>query len=516
MDAPYLLPEVSRFNLVGQSNNQNASLHKAEFYDCETRRPVYVRLQIGPGVVYPNADAEFEAHGEKAMAALTEHLDNLPLETGEIEVDETGGLLSFSTDPAKSAPGRRTNYPLLEQFQLPRAVAVKTVLRSELIETRRFIIGADMVSYSPLPTTTPTRPDKGRYVFKYSVSTFVSRWKEIQISARLPRHPNMVLLDRLVLDETTKSHVVGFTMRYIPNGTLVERRPFKLKWLQQLMQAVDDLNLKHGIIHQDIADRNLMIDPETDAIVMIDFDNAYRVGIARGLDKNSEGEWPGRDDVKGVLVFLYEYITRDPVLESYALHLCNEKDFWDPAKWIKHPDVDLDNDVAEFYFELMAWVRRRRASKQLAHHTEAPQHLEWPEWCPNKRPGPNVGLPYLEWRRPCPSKVDPDRRLLATGRYADEEAAGQIAAEGRAEAAAAATAAAATMRKARDGELAPIIPFVFSLGQEIVGIPARRVLRPRPKRKDTDGDAGQVDAVKNSEKPGKRKRTAKRSGRARA
>jgi hypothetical protein len=513
MDAPYLLPEVSRFNLVGQSNNQNASLHKAEFYDCETRRPVYVRLQIGPGIVYPNADAEFDAHGEKAMAALTEHLDNLPLETGEIEVDETGGLLSFSTDPAKSAPGRRTNYPLLEQFQLPRAVAVKTVLRSELIETRRFIIGADMVSYSPLPTTTPTRPDKGRYVFKYSVSTFVSRWKEIQISARLPRHPNMVLLDRLVLDETTKSHVVGFTMRYIPNGTLVERRPFKLKWLQQLMQAVDDLNLRHGIIHQDIADRNLMIDPETDAIVMIDFDNAYRVGLTRGSSPFSEGEWHGRDDVKGVLIFLYEYITRDPALKPYALHFCNEKDFWEPAKWIKHPDVDLDNDVAEFYFELMAWVRRRRASKQLAHHTEAPQHLEWPEWCPTKRAGPNVGLPYLEWRRPCPSKVDPDRRLLATGRYADEEAAGQIAAEGRAKAA----ATKATMRKVRDDEvLAPIIPALPWPGQEIVGIPARRVLRPRPKRKDTDGDAGQVDAVKNSEKPGKRKRTAKRSGRARA
>ena len=372
-----------------------------------------------------------------------------------------------------------------------------------------------MVSYSPLPTTTPTRQDKGRYVFKYSVSTFVSRWKEIQISARLPRHPNMVLLDRLVLDETTKSHVVGFTMRYIPNGTLVERRPFKLKWLQQLMQAVDDLNLKHGIIHQDIADRNLMIDPETDAIVMIDFDNAYRVGLTSGSSPYSEGEWHGRDDVKGVLVFLYEYITRDPALKPYALHLCNEKDFWEPAKWIKHPDVDLDNDVAEFYFELMAWVRRRRASKQLAYYTEAPQHLEWPE-CPvgdtsiPGRAGPNAGLPYLAWRRPCSSKVDPKRRLLATGRYADEEAAGQIAAEAAAEAAARRT----IMRKVRDDELAPIIHYYP--GQEIVPA-APRVLRPRPKRKDADGDAGgQVDAVKHSEKPVKRKRTAKRSGSGRA
>ena len=115
MDAPYLLPEVSRFDFLGQYNDrQNGSrLHIAGLYDFETRRPVSVRLQIRPGVVYPDYDTEFEAHGEKAIAALTEHLDNLPLETVEIEVDETGGLLSFSTDPAKGTLGRRTNYPLL-------------------------------------------------------------------------------------------------------------------------------------------------------------------------------------------------------------------------------------------------------------------------------------------------------------------------------------------------------------------------------------------------------------------
>jgi hypothetical protein len=147
------------------------------------------------------------------------------------------------------------------------------------------------------------------------------------------------------------------------------------------MQAVDDLNLKHGIIHQDIAHRNLLINSASDSIVLIDFNEAYRVGVEKNGTNDHEGRWRERDDVKGVLVFLYEYITRDPALdEHYVLHMLNEKDFIDPAKWIKHPDVELDEEVAEFYFELMAWVRgRRRARHQMKHYTKAPQPLEWPQ-----------------------------------------------------------------------------------------------------------------------------------------
>lgn len=109
----------------------------------------------------------------------------------------------------------------------------------------------------------------------------------------------MVLLDRVVVDEVTGSQVIGFTMRYVAGGqTLDESRPaFKLRWLRQLMQAVDDLNLKHGVIHQDIAGRNLMIDPDTDSITLIDFNSAARIGVARqGGSRDVEGEDQLRDD----------------------------------------------------------------------------------------------------------------------------------------------------------------------------------------------------------------------------
>lgn len=215
-----------------------------------------------------------------------------------------------------------------------------------------------------------------------------------------------------------------------------------MQWLitQLIMQAVDDLNLKRGIIHQDIAHRNLLIHNKSDSIVLIDFSEAYRVGVEKNGTSAHEGRWGERDDVKGVLLFLYEYITRDPALdEQYMLHLVDEKDFMDPAKWIKHPDVQLDQEVAEFYFELMAWVRgRRRARHQMKHYTEAPQPLEWPQlpartetlmFSVGQRR--HAGLAHLEWRRPPASEVDPDRHLLATGRYADEEAAATAAQTGQ-------------------------------------------------------------------------------------
>ncbi len=44
---------------------------------------------------------------------------------------------------------------------------------------------------------------------------------------------------------------------------------------------------------------------------------------------------------------MYEFITRDPAL-SKVLEQANEKNCRDPAKWIKHPDVELDHDVEDF------------------------------------------------------------------------------------------------------------------------------------------------------------------------
>lgn len=105
--------------------------------------------------------------------------------------------------------------------------------------------------------------------------------------------------------------VVGFTLPYI-NGSSLQNPNlrFKLKWLLQLMGIVDEQNLKHGILHQDIARRNLLIDPSTDSIILIDFNLATRVGVKKNAYWGSEGEMDWGDDVRAVMFFLYRYITR--------------------------------------------------------------------------------------------------------------------------------------------------------------------------------------------------------------
>ncbi|KAK4233699.1 hypothetical protein C8A03DRAFT_19266, partial [Achaetomium macrosporum] len=266
--------------------------------------------------------------------------------------------------------------------------------------------------------------------------------------------------------------------------TLDKSRPrFKLKWLKQLIQAVDDLNLKYGIIHQDIAHRNLLIDTDSDSILLFDFNFAYRIGVERIGGRNYEGKREGRDDFKGVLVFLYEYVTRDPTLKGhYPLSQVDEKDFTDPAKWVRQPDVALDDDVAEFYFVLMDWFRRRRGAEQMKHYTEAPQPLNWPTiparveaagFTSTVRVRRRNGLQYLDWRRPAASEVDPDRCLLATGRYADEDGAQGRPANG-------------SKRKRGEGEAAA------SGTAADAGRPAKRVLR-RSQRLLAGGRGPQAD-----------------------
>jgi hypothetical protein len=66
--------------------------------------------------------------------------------------------------------------------------------------------------------------------------------------------------------------------------------------------VVDFLNLELGIMYQDIAPRHLLVDPETDKILLFDFNWAAN-GKEYLLD--------GRDDVSSVVFMLYEVITND-------------------------------------------------------------------------------------------------------------------------------------------------------------------------------------------------------------
>jgi hypothetical protein len=190
-----------------------------------------------------------------AIEHLKKHIDGLGTDVYAIELSQDGELVSVSTDP-KDDQGACVYYPPLEAIQRPDHV--RTVLRSDLLELDRFSPNVDLVSYTKGANTKDTTKAVFKYYFLFQ---FIYKiWHEMNLWIRLPTHPNIVPFDRLVLDEL-HGHVVGFTSHYIPGGTLSENpsRVFKLKWLWQLTCVIDDLNLKYGIAHQDVAPRNLLI-----------------------------------------------------------------------------------------------------------------------------------------------------------------------------------------------------------------------------------------------------------------
>lgn len=256
----------------------------------------------------------------------------------------------------------------------------------------------------------------------------------------LPRHPNIVPFDRVVLDEL-EGRVVGFTNRYVPGGTLEENRSrvFQFKWLKQLIQVVDDLNLRYGISHQDVAPRNLVVDESTDSIMLLDFNFAARIN--HDTTENGEGEWhdENRNDVKGVIFTIYEIITRDESLRS-APHEEQNIDSL-PLEWAKHREVQLDRPVDEYRQALQEWRDRRALDPGSG---DAPEAINWPprpkpprvivrmpdvlggthtvvmdQWYERRQAILERGEKVLNWERPPQKVLDDGNRLLSTGKIID-------------------------------------------------------------------------------------------------
>ncbi|KAM5356871.1 hypothetical protein ACJ41O_003517 [Fusarium nematophilum] len=371
---------------------------------------------------------EYQEEEDQAITHLKKHIDKLGPDVVGIHVAPDGELLSVSTNPDEDQT-MAVYYPPLDEIRKP-AWGVKTILRSELHERDRFGPNVDLVAYSSDSSHEP-KLAVFKYYFLAQFIYFV--WNEMNLWMRLPPHPNIVSFDRLVLDEK-EGRVVGFTTVFIPGGTLEENksRVFKLQWLKQLTAVVDDLNLKYGIMHQDIAPRNLLVCPNTDNLMLFDFNYSGRIG-----DSGQGGE--DRSDVKGVIFTIYEIITRDQHFRQVPHDQQNPADIQDLNEWAKHPEVKLDHPVMEFHSVLDEWVRKRREGSKITLYTDAPECIDWPDLVELVReykfqdrqgnPGTTKekvvselrrieqaeGRTVVTWERPMQSKIEAGTHVLATG-----------------------------------------------------------------------------------------------------
>ena len=288
--------------------------------------------------------------------------DYLSSEVRAITVDDDGFLTGLSTDPEEDD----TLFVAYIPFAMAESLAgCPTVQYSKLQELDRLGPGVDLSSYedeSGFPR---------RVAFKFNVLYKQLRlqmaWNELNLLKSLPPHPNLVPFDRVVLEDV-ESRVIGFTTKYISGGTLDNTSvPFRFEWLQQLTQVVDFLNLELGIMHQDIAPRNLLIDTDTQNIRLFDFDWAA-CGKERLLDN--------RDDVTGVVFTIYELITNDTHFARIPHWDRDMSMVQSMPEWTRNRE--LDSEVSTFRDFLNGWVATRKSERYMERYFNAPYRFTWP------------------------------------------------------------------------------------------------------------------------------------------
>ncbi|KAH8725357.1 hypothetical protein GQ44DRAFT_653220 [Phaeosphaeriaceae sp. PMI808] len=289
--------------------------------------------------------------------------DLLSPEVRAITVDDEGFLVGVSTD-AKEDDTVFVGY--LPYSIVDSLADCQTVEHSKLHELDRLAPQVDLVAYDD-----ETGKSK-KVIFKYNAWGKKRRlemaWNELHLVKSLPPHPNLVPFDRVVLEDK-ESRIIGFTTKFIPGGTIEDNTelPFRFEWLQQLTQLVDYLNLDLGIMHQDIASRNLLVDPETSKILLFDFDWAACGG------RNLMG---GRDDVMGVAFMLYELITEDIQFSKIPYWDRNIDMVQSIAKW--PCKRKLDSPVSTFRTFLNKWVASRTSDTEMQRYLDAPNRPMWP------------------------------------------------------------------------------------------------------------------------------------------
>ncbi|KAI0156395.1 hypothetical protein GGR57DRAFT_80785 [Xylariaceae sp. FL1272] len=337
---------------LGTSENPKTQAH-CNVWDWDQLRMIKIKgtRQIFP----PDEDLE--------VPLLSTFVDYLAPEVQAVSVDNDGLITQVSTDPEEDD----TEFIGYLPFSMVETLHdCRTVRYSQLKELDRLGPGVDRSSYY----------DESHNVrdvaFKFNplgkpVRLYMA-WNELQAYRSLPPHPNLVSLDRVVLEDK-ESRIIGFTTKFIPGGTFENStRPFRVQHLKDLIQLVDFLNLDLGIMHQDIAPRNLFLDPETEKILLFDFD-----WVAHG----EKGLLKGRDDVIGVALTLYELITGDDQFTHIPHWERNVEMIQNVSEW--PCKRELDGDVSTFRKILNEWIATRQVGNDMERYLNAPNRLTWPD-----------------------------------------------------------------------------------------------------------------------------------------
>lgn len=333
-------------------------------------------------------DQEFFQHAAPMFAAIRAEIDAGPPDLTALTVTVDGKTLCRSTDPYDDVtPG--THYAQLSEYHIP--AHIKTLCRDELVEVRRLGAFVDVV--------VARKEKKEELIFKYyqHAGDLPATWNSIHIGAGIDHHPHILPIRHLVLDEIARDRVVGFTTPFIPGGALSETmgsRPFKLKYAKQLFHTLDDLHYKYGVTHGDDRGMNMLIDPATDNLVLIDFGLASKIGtpysmwhLAAALSPDDFPTFPvaaiTQDIRMAVQSVFYEVTgTLDQTTPGGHTIGIDMKTIKKKGSWVKSPHVLLDSPAHDYYRVTMDWLHERNTRPLITRHSDASQPLNYPNYMP--------------------------------------------------------------------------------------------------------------------------------------
>ncbi|KAK3377101.1 hypothetical protein B0T24DRAFT_719330 [Lasiosphaeria ovina] len=171
-----------------------------------------------------------------------------------IDMTPSGELLVTTTD-RRVVRSREPYYLSVAEYGLSSGCTtpqLPVVPRSKLAVLKRMAMGVDQVSYTD-PESGQERVAALKFPFRDASFVGGGLWADIHILGRLPPHPNVVSMDALVVEEISAG-----------------ARSFKLKWLREIILAVDFLNLECSVMHCGLVAVNIFVNTATDSAVLID------------------------------------------------------------------------------------------------------------------------------------------------------------------------------------------------------------------------------------------------------
>ncbi|DAA74349.1 TPA_exp: Uncharacterized protein A8136_3547 [Trichophyton benhamiae CBS 112371] len=321
--------------------------------DWDTRR--WLQL-IGPSELLGGDDIE----AYRQIAAR--FADQLGPDQHTIVVDKNGALEKFTREDITM----EVRYP---KYTGPMDKN-QVIRRSELTELDRINICTDLVEYNSSDGETTGE----RLVFKYTIidDILLNLWQNLHILKGLQGNDLFVPFHRIVIDDVNET-ILGFTSIYMSGGTLKDYRgTFYFRWLKQITDAIDQLNLRYGILHQDLAPRNILIDPTTHDLKVFDFDMSAKMDGQNGLTTSI--------DVNSVIITVYEALTGDEQFVRIPPWERDTSNIEKMEEWSLQLPLEDGFDISDYRKYLSEWAAVRRTTKTIKHSSEATEPLSIPEY----------------------------------------------------------------------------------------------------------------------------------------